>query len=69
MGEILIFIVQMSFIVNPILAIVFFINLIEIIKKANLGEEAIDKHVMWVTISGTYIISTITWMGNIQMNM
>ena len=69
MGDVLFSFIQMSFIINPILAIVFCFNLVEIIKKAKQGENAIDKNFLWLTISGVYIITSITWMLSAQMNM
>nr|ABE02508.1 PCZ2.2 [Planococcus sp. ZOYM] len=56
------YLVVMGLFLNPILAIVFCLNLISIIKKAN-GDEKIStqKNTVWATISFVYIITSLTW--------
>ncbi|RXJ04439.1 hypothetical protein DS745_03370 [Anaerobacillus alkaliphilus] len=46
---------------NPILAIIFCLNLVEIIRKISANTEAeTTKHTFWMTISLVYIVGTIT---------
>lgn len=62
MGDMLEIFTGLGFFLNPIFAIIFCINLIEIIKKTNEGKVSISKNAIWVTISFTYIITILTWM-------
>ncbi|RTQ86032.1 hypothetical protein [Lysinibacillus telephonicus] len=63
MGDILEIFTGLGFFLNPIFAIVFFINLVEINKKLIKGNESdISKNVLWFVISGTYIVTILTWM-------
>ncbi|MFF2755848.1 hypothetical protein ACFVR1_19325 [Psychrobacillus sp. NPDC058041] len=56
-------ILQAAFILNPILAIVFCLNLVELIKKLSRDTDAhTSQNTMWMTISATYIIFSITWL-------
>lgn len=63
MGNILEIFTGLGSFLNPIFAIVFFINFVEINKKLIKGNESeIKKNVFWFVISGTYIVTIITWM-------
>ncbi|AUD12476.1 hypothetical protein CXF77_12640 (plasmid) [Planococcus sp. MB-3u-09] len=54
--------VLMGLVLNPILAVVFCLNLISIIKKANQEKKvSTQKNTVWVTISFAYIIFSLTW--------
>lgn len=54
--------VLMGLFLNPILAVVFCLNLISIIKKANQEKKvSTQKNTVWVTISFAYIIFSLTW--------
>lgn len=56
------YLVFMGIFLNPILAVVFCLNLISIIKKANRDEKiSTEKNTVWVTISFVYIITCLTW--------
>ena len=47
---------------NPILAVVFCLNVISIIKKSNQDEKiSTQKNTIWATISFVYIVSSLTW--------
>ena len=51
------YLVFMGIFLNPILAVVFCLNLISIIKKANRDEKiSTQKNTVWATISFVYII-------------
>ena len=52
----------MGYFLNPIFAIVFCFNLVEIISKLVKGNEKIGKNHLWLTISFTYIVTFLTWM-------
>ncbi|MCZ8541747.1 hypothetical protein SAMN05421670_0581 [Psychrobacillus psychrotolerans] len=55
--------VQAGFFLNPILAIVFCLNLVALIKKVSSDSNAgTSKNTFWMTISATYIIFSITWL-------
>ena len=54
--------VLMGLFLNPILAVVFCLNLISIINKANQEKKvSTQKNTVWVTISFAYIIFSLTW--------
>lgn len=54
--------VFMGLFLNPILAVVFCLNLISIIKKSNQEKKvSTQKNTVWVTISFAYIIFSLTW--------
>jgi len=54
--------VLMGLFLNPILAVVFCLNLISIIKKSNQEKKvSTQKNTVWVTISFAYIIFSLTW--------
>lgn len=56
------YLVVMGLFLNPILAVVFCLNLISIIKKANQEKKvSTQKNTVWVTISFAYIIFSLTW--------
>lgn len=56
------YLVVMGFFLNPILAVVFCLNLISIIKKENQNEKiSTQKNTIWATVSFVYIISSLTW--------
>lgn len=55
-------IVVVGIFLNPILAVVFCLNLISIIKKANRDEKiSTQKNTIWATISFAFIIVSLTW--------
>ncbi len=54
--------VFMGLFLNPILAVVFCLNLISIIKKSNQEKKvSTQENTVWVTISFAYIIFSLTW--------
>lgn len=54
--------VFMGLFLNPILAVVFCLNLISIIKKSNQEKKvSTQENAVWVTISFAYIIFSLTW--------
>ena len=56
------YLVVIGLFLNPILAVVFCLNLISIIKKANQEKKvSTQKNTVWVTISFAYIIFSLTW--------
>lgn len=56
------YLVIMGLFLNPILAVVFCLNLISIIKKANQEKKvSTQKNTMWATISFVYIVTCLTW--------
>lgn len=51
--------VVMGLFLNPILAVVFCLNLISIIKKTNQDEKiSMQKNTLWATISFVYIMTS-----------
>lgn len=55
-------IVVIGIFLNPILAVIFCLNLISIIKKGNQDEKiSTQKNTIWATISFVYIITSLTW--------
>lgn len=60
------FIIAASFLLNPILALVFSLNLcIFIIRVSKNDYTKIKTNIVWICISSMYIIFTLTWMfGN-----
>lgn len=55
-------IVVISIFLNPILAVIFCLNLISIIKKSNRDEKiSTQKNTIWATIPFVYIITSLTW--------
>lgn len=57
------FLIATSFLVNPILALVFNLNLCSLIIKASKSEyQNIRANIIWISISCIYIITTLTWM-------
>ncbi|QUG41673.1 hypothetical protein KD050_20830 [Psychrobacillus sp. INOP01] len=57
------FLIQAGLFLNPILAIVFCLNLVALIKKVSSDSNAsTSKNTFWMTISATYIMFSITWM-------
>lgn len=55
-------IVVVGIFLNPILAVIFCLNLISIIKKVNRDEKiSTQKNTIWATISFVYIITSLTW--------
>ena len=56
------YLVVMGLFLNPILAIVFCLNLISIIKKSNRNDKiSTQKNTLWATISFVYIVASLTW--------
>ena len=56
------FLVIMGLFLNPVLAVVFCLNLISIIKKSGGDEKkSTRENTLWVTISFAYIIFSLTW--------
>ncbi|GKW44583.1 hypothetical protein [Planococcus sp. NCCP-2050] len=57
------FLIQAGLFLNPILAIVFCLNLVAIIKKAK-KDKYVDTsaNTFWMTLSAVYITFSITWM-------
>ncbi|HHY75058.1 MAG TPA: hypothetical protein GX497_17935 [Bacillus bacterium] len=65
----LLFLIKFSFLINPIFAIVFCINLISLIKKVAKDPNAdIEKHAVRLTISATYIVLSLTALLNLILN-
>jgi len=57
------FIMQTAFFLNPILAIVFCLNLVALIKKVISNSKTnTSKNTFWMTTSATYIVFSITWL-------
>ncbi|MFN7253458.1 MAG: hypothetical protein ACK4M9_22195 [Anaerobacillus sp.] len=55
------FLLYAAIFLNPILAIVFCLNLVEIIRKISAVNDAeTAKNTFWMTISLVYIVGTIT---------
>ena len=54
--------VFLMFLLNPIFAMVFCLNLIGMVKRLHQGEEKVTKNAFWLTFSGIFIVTTITWM-------
>ena len=68
--ELIDFIMATSFLLNPILAIVFCLNLTSYLKKLIVTKETNTKgNILWMCIASAFIVFTITWMfaftGNI----
>lgn len=56
------YLIIMGLYLNPILAVVFCLNLISIIKKVNRDEKiSTQKNTIWATFSFVYIITCLTW--------
>lgn len=56
------YLVVMGLFLNPILAVVFCLNLISIIKKSNRNDKiSTQKNTLWATISFVYIVASLTW--------
>ena len=57
------FLIHAGLFLNPILAIVFCLNLVALIKKVGSHSNASTSiNTFWMTIAATYIIFSITWM-------
>ncbi|MBP3953116.1 hypothetical protein [Bacillus suaedae] len=55
------FLIYASVFINPVLAIVFCINLVEILKKVSGNQkEDTAKNTFWMTLAFVYIVGTIT---------
>ncbi|QTD42085.1 hypothetical protein [Sporosarcina sp. Te-1] len=46
---------------NPILAIVFCINLVSVMKKIKREEET-ERNTFWMSVSFAYIVFSLTWI-------
>lgn len=63
MVEFIDFVVATSFLLNPVLAIVFCLNLTGFIKKTvNNSKASTKSNTIWMCIAATFIIMTFTWM-------
>lgn len=63
------FIIATSFLLNPLLAFVFSLNLCILIIRVSKDEYSkVKANIIWICISSVYIIFTLTWMfGNISI--
>gem|GEM_PF-2196396 len=56
-------ILVLSFMLNPIFAIVFCLNLTSYLKKLIVTKDVNTKYnIIWMCIASTYIVFTLTWM-------
>ncbi|MED3804520.1 hypothetical protein P4562_21730 [Lysinibacillus xylanilyticus] len=63
MVEFIDFVLATSFLLNPVFAIVFCLNLTGFIKKTvNNSEASTRSNIFWMCIAATFIIMTLTWM-------
>ncbi|MCJ1908434.1 hypothetical protein [Planococcus ruber] len=56
------YLVVMGLFLNPILAVVFCLNVISLIKKSSQDPKiSTQKNTIWATISFVYIVASLTW--------
>lgn len=63
MDELIDFLMAMSFLLNPILAVVFCLNLTSYLKKLITTKEQNTKgNIFWMCFASAFIVFTLTWM-------